>query len=948
MASKVMRMRARNSTTSAGKVTSTAAKPSRRKSCEHPSCPKQPAFSFNGSGVRFCAQHRLVGMVNVRNRRCEGTDCTKEPYFGEKGGKARFCATHKPDKAMVDVRHRRCEFASCHKQPNYGYEGQRACYCSTHKLATMVDVKHRRCAEAGCRGFSSYAFPGTKEKFCTSHRREGMVPSGRGRTAAASAATAIATATATAVADAAAMPPTTIASPGTLDGDGRIDSAATGPRSSAVVSFSGRGSPGGMVPLPRLPAAAASVAEGGAPVAGERGGGRRTCSAEERERIGGRSNEVTRASIGATNNGNENPPRMVVSGGGGDGGGDSGYRKLPRPHGGSVGRDEVEPAGGGGGGGGEALVVDPSSGAGDFREERRRRGCLPVPVCGASADAAYVVQQRHTMAMLVPQQQRDERGRATATATAGIAPSSCARSITRDEGYGVRPFDAGMGTAEEQQERQQHGRRRSRLESFGNEEEEDRWRHRRQYQGHGLARSFSSDSQRQQFPEHHYYHQQQVLSMPSPLPLHHRRVASSPRIPVSLSSAWSPPSSSSFSIAVAPGREREGVYRHHRHGRLGHEVENREDCPHNRGSSGSDVWGGTERWPRAHFVAADSEPTRGFPGSALGSPPAPAPMDSPDSGAVTPSLLFRRGGSRYSHRRHHGNLGSEEVGGDGNGSGSRGSRSNIVGTTTAAATTNNMAAVSGSRTSSSGSGSGSGSGGVGGDGGGRNSGVGSFTRSGSSGNKTATWADTALVSRELPMVDNLLSPSSTTTTGAGGGTGLARVASLNPRWRGGIPNARRSALSSFHGRTGGGGSNGIGDESDVFISSSCPPSSSCRWPSFRPATAQTAVAAAKAAVPTSTPALSATPWHNSSNSNNISNSLSASSSSSSSSFSSSSLSPSLLPSSPVSSPSLSSSVVTLHGGRNNHARLAKLSAADHGGGVGGSLGPTLETLELVF
>lgn len=41
---------------------------------------------------------------------------------------------------------------------------------------------HRRCAEDGCRGYSSFAFPGSREKFCVEHRREGMMPSGRGRT----------------------------------------------------------------------------------------------------------------------------------------------------------------------------------------------------------------------------------------------------------------------------------------------------------------------------------------------------------------------------------------------------------------------------------------------------------------------------------------------------------------------------------------------------------------------------------------------------------------------------------------------------------------------------------------------------------------------------------------------------------------------------------------------
>ncbi|CAN0243279.1 unnamed protein product [Laminaria digitata] len=88
MSAKVSRMRAKAAGTTrnsgdlpfhggAAGAAAGAAKPSRRKSCEHPSCPKQPAFSFNGSGVRFCAEHRLAGMVNVRNRRCEGASCTK-------------------------------------------------------------------------------------------------------------------------------------------------------------------------------------------------------------------------------------------------------------------------------------------------------------------------------------------------------------------------------------------------------------------------------------------------------------------------------------------------------------------------------------------------------------------------------------------------------------------------------------------------------------------------------------------------------------------------------------------------------------------------------------------------------------------------------------------------------------------------------------------------------
>ncbi|CAN0015789.1 unnamed protein product [Scytosiphon promiscuus] len=155
---------------------------------------------------------------------------------------------------------------------------------------------------------------------------------------------------------------------------------------------------------------------------------------------------------------------------------------------------------------------------------------------------------------------------------------------------------------------------------------------------------------------------------------------------------------------------------------------------------------------------------------------------------------------------------------------------------------------------------------------------------------SSTWADTALVSRKLPTVENLLSPP-TAATAADGKTTASVAASLNPHWRSGMPRARKSVLFSFgSGRTssgGGGGDGGSGGPPNPFSTASW-------WPSFLPRRTSSSSAAAAAA-------------------------------------------------------SKSSSVVTLHGGRNSDARLAKLSSArgDEGEGMG-SLGPTLETLELEF
>jgi hypothetical protein len=50
--------------------------------CEHEGCTKQASFNnAREKARRFCAAHKLDGMVNVKDKACEHDSCTKHPNF---------------------------------------------------------------------------------------------------------------------------------------------------------------------------------------------------------------------------------------------------------------------------------------------------------------------------------------------------------------------------------------------------------------------------------------------------------------------------------------------------------------------------------------------------------------------------------------------------------------------------------------------------------------------------------------------------------------------------------------------------------------------------------------------------------------------------------------------------------------------------------------------------
>ena len=151
-----------------------------KKRCSAEGCQTHPSFNFiDSGGARYCALHKLPGMIDLKNPRCEFDGCNAKSCYnfsGEKKG--RLCSLHRLD-GMVNVKRRQCEVQGCSTTPGYNYEGERSGrFCCTHKLNDMVDVKNcnYKCETQNCSKQPSYNYAGErKSRFCTTHKVDGMV-----------------------------------------------------------------------------------------------------------------------------------------------------------------------------------------------------------------------------------------------------------------------------------------------------------------------------------------------------------------------------------------------------------------------------------------------------------------------------------------------------------------------------------------------------------------------------------------------------------------------------------------------------------------------------------------------------------------------------------------------------------------------------------------------------
>ena len=146
--------------------------------CKETNCKKQPVFNYQDEKLgKYCSEHKLVDMVNVKSKTCIHENCKTIPTFNEEGEKVpKYCSVHKLVD-MIDIKHQRCLHPNCKIRATFNEEGEKvAKYCSIHKLENMVNVKDKTCIHPNCKTKPVFNEEGeTKGLFCSKHKSENMV-----------------------------------------------------------------------------------------------------------------------------------------------------------------------------------------------------------------------------------------------------------------------------------------------------------------------------------------------------------------------------------------------------------------------------------------------------------------------------------------------------------------------------------------------------------------------------------------------------------------------------------------------------------------------------------------------------------------------------------------------------------------------------------------------------
>jgi len=138
--------------------------------CIHPECKKIPTFNTKGEKALYCANHKMDGMVDVKNKTCITEGCRKIPHYNMESNKALYCADHKTE-GMINVVSKTC--LKCKKRPTFNIEGEKALYCATHKQNEMINVVSKTCIK--CKKRPTFNIEGEKALYCATHKQNEMI-----------------------------------------------------------------------------------------------------------------------------------------------------------------------------------------------------------------------------------------------------------------------------------------------------------------------------------------------------------------------------------------------------------------------------------------------------------------------------------------------------------------------------------------------------------------------------------------------------------------------------------------------------------------------------------------------------------------------------------------------------------------------------------------------------
>lgn len=145
--------------------------------CEFNDCQNSAYYNTKGSErARFCSNHRMPGMADLRAKACEEEECNKSALYNFDGNvNGRFCFGHRLP-GMINVNLKRCNVDGCNKVAYYSVKGSsEAQACLQHRLPNMVSAKQKICEHELCTRSATFSFEGDKPRFCVEHRTPDMI-----------------------------------------------------------------------------------------------------------------------------------------------------------------------------------------------------------------------------------------------------------------------------------------------------------------------------------------------------------------------------------------------------------------------------------------------------------------------------------------------------------------------------------------------------------------------------------------------------------------------------------------------------------------------------------------------------------------------------------------------------------------------------------------------------
>lgn len=146
--------------------------------CSIENCTKIPLFNYeNESKAKYCFNHKLENMMNVKTNKCIQDKCKKKAVYNISNfKKGLYCATHKKEN-MVNVKSKKCIEQDCNITASYNIKGNKTgLYCKIHKKDNMFHVRHQLCEGIDCNIRALFNVEGSKTgKYCNIHKKDNMI-----------------------------------------------------------------------------------------------------------------------------------------------------------------------------------------------------------------------------------------------------------------------------------------------------------------------------------------------------------------------------------------------------------------------------------------------------------------------------------------------------------------------------------------------------------------------------------------------------------------------------------------------------------------------------------------------------------------------------------------------------------------------------------------------------